>query len=446
MREDKSAAVGDNSRSMASNLGAVVSGSFVRSVLLVVQGLLVSRFLGVKGYGEFSIALAVVALIFGVLDFRVQHAAIKFLSEAETWRAIERRRLAMLFLFFEVAKGWIGFAAALAGGAAYSAWLGHDDGMMPTLVALAIHKLAMTANPTLTAFLRIRGFYRSIAAYDLAFGVLSLVLVVGAAMEGRSALAVAQAYLLVGVIGGLAKVLWTWWLLRPGIGGLGSLSLIRSWREVPIDWRELVRFMFGVNLAATFRLAARHLDVVILGRFVSLDVVGAYSLARRLKNLFAYFTDPLLVVLFPEFAKAWSRERFAWMGEALRRSIRWGFAIGLPGFAALAIAAWYLVPRFFGADFSPAVSLLWFFLPDAVAGVACFALPHFVLATGGAGSTARGALLRLIVLAVAGAVLTAFWGAKGMAVAVGLATMANVAVLALAARDALHRQSSHAAV
>jgi O-antigen/teichoic acid export membrane protein len=110
----------------------------------------------------------------------------------------------------------------------------------------------------------------------------------------------------------IAAVIWrTYWALIAGILAERVLSTALSYIIQPYRpsfglqaWRKVMRFSKWIafnNILAYFNGRA---DIFILGRFVPTDVVGHYSVAKRISNLAASeVTMPATESLFPGFAK-----------------------------------------------------------------------------------------------------------------------------------------------
>jgi O-antigen/teichoic acid export membrane protein len=199
-----------------------------------------------------------------------------------------------------------------------------------------------------------------------------------------------------------------------------------------VDRRFLVSFGLRGLLSSLSAVDVLRPDQVVLALFLSPAALGLYVVGLAFTNLPYFVAKSVGLITFPWVAsqpeKAGAR-RTMW-------SLLWlttGIALVLV--AGLCASAHWLVPFFFGREFSDAVTVTYIVLPGTV-----FLSARRVLAEGLKGrghplAGTLGELLSLAWVAVALAVLVPAWGIDGAAVALSSSYVVSLLLLlALAAR------------
>ena len=175
-----------------------------------------------------------------------------------------------------------------------------------------------------------------------------------------------------------------------------------------------------MNITSTLRYIGKSIDILILGKFVSLEAVGTYSLAKRIGNLFAYFTDPLSVVIYPEFTKAWSKNKTEEVITTFKKVTTASTVFIIAAYVTAGVASLWLIPEFFGQDYSKAILIIWLFLPGTVFTVGFFSLYYLLLTFENSRAILWGTLMQLVSLVILMPLFTIFWNEVGAAGAVSV--------------------------
>jgi O-antigen/teichoic acid export membrane protein len=116
-----------------------------------------------------------------------------------------------------------------------------------------------------------------------------------------------------------------------------SLRACLAQFSTPLRWREMGHFSFPVMVTDLLYAVLTQLDVLMLGFFVSAEMVGVYALARRIASAMLKAPqafDPIFSSIVSELALA---ERYAELSSRFRVLFRWILTINLPIFASLLI-------------------------------------------------------------------------------------------------------------
>ena len=331
----------------------VVSTFLVNSAFNLALGVLLARFLGPQGFGQYALAAALgIALNVLMLDW-MRLAAVRFYS-AESRRDDPQVRGTLDAIFILSSLG-----VALTGGAALL--LGFDFGLPLALAAFAPAVGILNGLYDYhTALLRARAEDRGYALVVLMKNVLSVVLMVGGAWWFQSPEAVAAGFVLTLVATLLAA---RRRLLDPGV------SLVKP------DWAAARRyFIYGFPVVAAvltytlIPLANRSVIADSLGFAASGQYSLAYDLTAKLMQTVGSAVD---ILLFQIMIRA-DREQGA---EAAREQLAVNMGLVLAATVAVALGFWLvlpsieatIVPQAFRGPFREATALL---LP----GLACYTL------------------------------------------------------------------------
>lgn len=152
--------------------------------------------------------------------------------------------------------------------------------------------------------------------------------------------------LVVGLLGGgLEGVAWSQLGMAVGICALAtycfqrffSLRTCLSYMRRRLAWRDMALFSFPVMVTDLLYAVLTQLDVLMLGFFVSAEMVGVYALARRIASLMLKAPqafDPIFSSIVSELAVG---ERYGELSARFRVLFRWILTINLPIFASLLI-------------------------------------------------------------------------------------------------------------
>jgi O-antigen/teichoic acid export membrane protein len=334
----------------------VVAAFLINSVFNFALGLLIARFLGPAGFGQYAVAAALAVVVNTLFLDWIRLAATRFYAEKS--RADDPSVRGTLDAIFALSSlGVVAASGALL-------WLGHDFRLA---LALALLAPAMGICNGLfdyhAALLRARFDQKGFALMVIVKNVLSLALMVGGALWLQSAAAVAAGF----VLSVLATLAIAWRRLRdPGV------------RILRPDWmRAKGFFAYGFPVVAALLiyylipLWNRTSIVNDLGFAASGQFSLAYDIAVRMVQTVGSALD---IILFQIALKAEDERGMAEAKAQLSANmgvvfmavsaVVAGYWLVLPGFEAA------LVPAAFRGSFAEVTTLL---LP----GLACYALIQY---------------------------------------------------------------------
>jgi O-antigen/teichoic acid export membrane protein len=168
----------------------------------------------------------------------------------------------------------------------------------------------------------------------------------------------------------------TYVVLGFGILLYGFFILIKVIGFEPVfslsDWFKMFRYGYKATLSRVFVLIDLRLDIYVVNYFTDVSLVGIYTVAAALGNMFWILPDSIAVVLFPRTAAS-SQEGSRKLASLLCRNAMWQTII--VGGLFLLISR-QIITFVFGARFSDASTALAFLMPGVVGQVVsriCFA-------------------------------------------------------------------------
>ncbi len=364
--------------------------------------------------------------MFGFFDFKIAESVIKFIPELEQKQSEGAARVAtFFFLATEGIKGLLAFLVIVVSGYFIARYFYKEPILFGTMSILAIGNLFAMLNPTLTAYLRLGGWFKTIAVYDLVYGAVFFLGTTAVVYTTRSLHSLVWAYAVVGVMGGLAKTILCLAVLRPAIKPRQTGHMIWHWKSYGVDWKRIFLFSFDINVSATFRYIARNLDVLVLGKLAPVSMVGSYSLARKIGNLFAYLTDPVPIVIYPEMTCRWAEGKIHQVIRIFKQTTYYSVLGCVALYLVVASTANWFVPLLFGSGYSRIGILLWLFFPGVLFTSGFFLIYQFVMTIGRSRLILYGSIINLVGIVLLVPILTILFQASGTAVAVSIATVSS---------------------
>ena len=414
-----------------------LTGSNAIALALVLpQGLLVARDLGVSGYGVFVLVTTFVTVADLLTSFRMNEFVVKYVAEAlaqdDRSSAAASLKVAMLG---EASSALVAFALVwlLAPLGARLFLKSASDVRLIHLFAFII--LANAVTESTLGLLQATGRFRLQAKLD-AFGqgartaaLVTVYVTSGRLEEYLLAWVGAQvidsaAYVVAAALVAHRQLGPRWWATPLGVlrGKLGSMA----------------RFGAFTNLSASLKVINRTVDPLILGYFRTPAEAGYYRLAYSIVDLSFVPVGPITDVFYPEIARAaaiaaWDDVRRLW-----RRGSAMVAAWTVPVIVALVTVAPFAIPLVLGRRYWPAITPLLLLIPGiAFANILFWARPS-LLALGFAGyATKVNAALTAAKLA-ASVALVPLLGPAGSAAILTVDLLVNIGLQGRRAQRAVN--------
>lgn len=344
-------------RRVVRNSSYLFSSSALGAGLGMLNGILITRLLGVEGYGLVVGTIILFASnVHNLLAFRMHEAVVKFVGDA--LQAGDTPRAAALI------KG-IGLAEALTSALAYlillaltpwaAAALGKDAATAPLFLFYGLVLLANLVHETSRGVLQMTGRFDRLSQLGIAQSLITTLLIGAAFLTNQTDLwIVLGAYLLGKAVGGIGHAVLAWRALRK--------TLAPGWWRAPLnsvpDWRAIGGFAINTNLHATVNLFARdsipNLLVFLRPPEVAHLEVGYFRLAQGIISLVMLPIEPFIWPTYAEITRAAAAKQWQSTRSLLKRVSALSAAWTLSAAVGLAALGGWLLPALYGPDARPA--------------------------------------------------------------------------------------------
>ncbi|HVF31588.1 MAG TPA: lipopolysaccharide biosynthesis protein [Acidimicrobiales bacterium] len=405
--------IADGMRSrFAADAGALTASGLVVAAIVIVQGVLLARWLGPRAYGAVALITAYPALVLALLSPESPHAAIRYLADRDAAGDVAGSLAVCRIAYLaDLAVG----AVTLLVVAATAGWAGehvlHLDGAAGLLVLMALGLLVASPAHAATATLLFARRFRTIASEQVANAVVRSALMIGFVAAGQGEVGAirgaAAGYVLHGVV----------------LAALASVEERRRWggswlfdgdtRRLGPRRREMLRFLAWSDLGALLGTLTKQVDVLLLGWLAGPSEAGFYRLARSVSGLPGYLVGPLQSAASPRLAQVWAAGEP--LAAALRRHVVLGAAFGSAGLAMLLVVP-PIITGMAGAAFLPSVTMAQILLLGALCWLAGYWIRPAFMAIG---EVRAWVGISVVVVAVSLALYgpaAAAWGGVGVAV------------------------------
>jgi O-antigen/teichoic acid export membrane protein len=334
------------------DVGAMWTAHGLAMVVAVVQGIVVARILGPASYGIVGLVIAVPALVFTFLDARSADAGFRYLGEFAAADDHHRARaFAKLGLTLDLGVGAVSFLIVVLAAPWAAMHVVRDPSVAGLIVVAAAGSWLRVPVFTSEAVLATLGRYRLVGGIRAGGAIARAILLVVVAVAGMGVVGVVWASA-IGFAGeGLAAAVITGAAVRRSWGGGLASADLGSLRG---RGREIARFLVWSDVGSTLGLAAKQLDVVLVGALGGQAAAGFYRLATSIGALFSAAVQPLQSVL----AQRFSGRRGAGDETGLREVVRGAATHVCLPVSLVALACIPLIPTAIrwtaGSDYLPA--------------------------------------------------------------------------------------------
>jgi len=304
-------------RRMVKNSGYLFSATGLSAVIGMVQGILLTRLLGVTGYGILGTIILFTSTVNNFASFRMGEIVIKYIGQyveqGETDKAPALFKLAALV---EVLASLVAFGLLAALAPLGATYLAKDPSLSGLFILYGLVLLANLIAESSTGLLQIFDHFRRMALLTTLGNLATLGLIVLVYLGQGGIQAVLLAYL-----GGkcLSALSISVAALREAARRWG-----RSWWRAPLgllrlQYRDLLHFAISTNLSASISLVTKDSEMLWVSLLRNPTETGYYKLALTLANLVQMPVSPLPQATYPELARQAARGQWGAVRGLLRQ-------------------------------------------------------------------------------------------------------------------------------
>lgn len=402
-------------RRFARDVGVLTAANLVSAGLGFLQGLLVARWLGPKGYGLAALIMSYPAFVLTVLSFRTGQGAVKYLGEfAATGQTARLLTLCRFGYLLNLAVAVVTLAIVTVTGRWIEGSLLKTNGTLWLLIAYAAAYVPSSfAETSVAVFSTLRQF-TTLAWVRVLVTVFRVALVVALLIAGYGAAGVVAANAVTISLRGVGLLILAH---RVVVRTWGATWLQASWRALEGKWREVIGFFLYTNLTALVAVAVTQLDVLALGYFQGPAMAGNYNLAKVFGTAVGTLGRTLQTVIYPRFAALWGGRQTVEFEQTLRRAaLQIGLPLGLGFLLGLPLVP-VVLPVIVGTRFDAAIPIVSVAYVMTAMSLGLFWLRPWFLSTGRVRAWFGLSLVNSLVALIAFPVSAALAGGVGVALA-----------------------------
>lgn len=342
-------------RRVVTNSLHLFSNNTIALALSVLQGALVTRFLGPAGFGLLGIIMFYASTVNSIFSFRMSELVVRYggeyLEKGEKNKASALMKAAGLtellvsllaFLVVVLTAGWAEGSLAKTDG---TAWM------------FAVYSIGLLANfntETSTGILQVTDRIKLQGRVNLLQSIVTSIVVVAAFLLNGTFQTILFAYLVSKTILGLGMFIAAQVQLKRVLG--------RGWWRESFSaiaaWRELIRFAVSSNVSATIIKIFRESEILWVGFFLSTAAAGYYRVAYTLVGFLAIVTDPLIASTFPEINRLVVQHAWLRLRDFLRKVTSLSLAYNLAIAIGFVLFGQWMIQIYSNETFLPAYPAL----------------------------------------------------------------------------------------
>ena len=355
-------------------MAAILAIQFLGSI---AQLLLVTRILGLEGFGILALFIAVTSLSYGLTSMPGHEAITTYVTRSmvnEQWE--EAARILRFIFMVCLALALLTYGLLVIFSYPVSQLLGIDDIHVNAMLIYGISGICMATHRESMAVLRLANrLHWGFAVVSTAILIQLAGLIIALVVDG-DLIMVAQALLAGACVNGFGMLLGATISSRK----LGITALLTSWSiKIP---KDIIRYQTVSFCQAKIGTLGGNIDILLLGALTTPSQVGLYRAASRITAITRMPFQPLAPVLQAEYSRHW----YAGDGARLRNKARHytilALALALSGYALLLIFHQPVINIMLGGEFTEAGSLLIIMIPGMLVFTSVTALYVLPAATG----------------------------------------------------------------
>lgn len=419
-------------RAAARNLGWLLASRGVLAVLSLFYLGIITRSLGVTGFGRFALITGASQTLATLVAFQSWQVIVQYgVGPQERGDDAALGRLFRASTLVDAGGAAVGIVLAWAILELWGEALGIGETLKRATLIYSVVQL-VTIRSTPLGILRLRDKFSLAAIADSVTPLARFVGAIGVWLVHPTV----QGFL---VAWGAAEVLTAaaYWIM---LGRRGDLRLLRKgkgMRRLIDDNPGIVRFALSTNASSTLGLSSKQLPLLIVGAGVGPAAAGVFRLAAQIAQALAKLSQLLSRAAFPEVVRMVKAASTAQLGRMLSRLFMGSALAAVAIMALVAVAGRPVLNLVGGHDFRDAWPvLLWL----AIAGcldLATVGVDTVLTALQRAGTVFALRAVGVVILFGAAAALMPVYGTVGVAMAVaagsaGVGLLMGLAALRLA--------------
>jgi len=409
------------------NLGWMVASRGLAAVFSLIYLAIITRSLGVSGFGAFALITGAAQLLTNLLALQTWQIIVQYgVNHIENGDDTKLARLYRSAILLDIVSAVTGIIAA----AIILHFFADALGLKPTLARAtlifnAIMLISLRSTPL--GILRLRDRFSYAAAADAATPILRLI---GAITVGIIHPTL-QAFLIAWAICELLTAAAHWYAVHK----LGEFRLIfhegKGLKSVFGDNPGLVRFSLTSSFSQSLFITAKQIPLFLVGGLTGTAAAGAFRLASQLSRSLTTASELIAKAAFPEIVRAVRSEGVGSLARAILGSVRIALVVAGVVFVLVALFGQEILVTVGGDEFGRAYhSLLWL-AAAACTDLVIVSFEPSIMAANRAHFAFVARLASIAVMIACALMLEPLMGADGVAAAVFINAVTQAMLLGL---------------
>ena len=359
---------GNPTKNLFKNASWLFSGSMATSLFAAAEPVLIARFLGVEQFGLFSLVIAYVGLVNGLIDLKSPDAVVRYVGQYKELG--EKDKVLSFIKFFYVLDFLVGIAALgaclLLAGVADDLFIHSEDTFRFTLI-YSLSVLVTSINRSSEAVLRVFDRFKAIAFVRTSRTGLRVILVAVSLLIGLGIEGVLVCYVIAAFVFFLMLQIMVFRVLKQSGFKIWTAAKIENLKVTIAEVRSFVlTSTFTGFLNNAFK---RQIPVLILGYFASKEAVGLYRVATTFSAVRARLRQPVQDAVYPALVTAQSHGSKESFSKIISYSTKNLLKVFLPIGLIFLLFADEIIVLFFGSAYeSAALALQLIVISDVLSG------------------------------------------------------------------------------
>ncbi len=348
---------GDPTKNLFKNASWLFSGGVATSIFAAAEPVLIARFLGVEQFGLFSLIIAYVAIVNGLIDLKSFHAVIRYVGQSRELG--EKDKVLSFIKVFYVLDFLVGVVALavclLLAGVANDLFIHSENAFKFTLI-YSSSVLVSSINQNSEAILKIFDRFKTIAFIRTSRTGLRVALVAGCLLAGFGIEEILVCYVIAAFVFFLMLQITVFQVLKQ--------SGFKRWTTAKVEnlgatIKEIRPFVLTSTFTGFLNNAfSKQIPVLILGYFTSKEAVGLYRVATIFSGIGVRLRKPVEDTIYPALVAAQSRGSKEAFSEIVSYSTKNLLKVFLPVGLIFFLFADKIIIIFFGSAYEPAALAL----------------------------------------------------------------------------------------
>jgi len=411
------------------NTGWMLGGKGFGAVVSTIYLAIVTRSLGLEGFGQFALVLGAGQGVATFVAFQSWQIVVRYgMPHLHAGRSDALARLLRFTTFVDIAAALIG-AAVIVPVVLLLGWhFGWEGDFIFRAVAICM-VLVLSTHWTPVGILRLRDRFATATFADATTPMVRFLGALVVWLTGPSVIGYLAVWAVAEAI--TAAAYWVSALRTSNV----SWRLDRPWRWSDI-WREnpgIRAYAVTTNLLYSLDAGAKQLTILIVGLIAAPAAAGQFRFSQQLAQAMGKLSQMLARAIFPELMRSRAGEETgAHFDRLLARTVRLTAAGGAIVFALLLLIGRPAIDLIAGPQFASAYPILLLLGTAAALDFAAVGFEPALAAMGRAGLALRLRFVTTALMFSLMALLAPRWGAIGAAASVLAASAASALLLWLA--------------